>query len=209
VGIKLSDLSPELRRRAHADKRAEIAPSRARRQHQLQGRAAQSAGQDFENAVEDSFFVYRVKSIARLFRMPVPTAPAPNQDQRSCGLRVLSGQAMFDVFGLFVGGGFIGAELKQTAEHKPSLPIIATGMKRGGLQEHQMDALATVAGCGGTARVVWCNGGEIGILREDEIKAAQERFHEGGYGSKSIRWEMFQPPDDWDWLGLRAEKGKP
>ena len=185
---------PEAAQRQYREQvNGEIAPSQERR---LRGHQAQVAGQGFERQVEDTFEAYRALGIARLFRAAVPTAPAP-PGLVERGYRVLSGQALWDVFGWFCDGtGFIGAELKHTAEKKPSLPIIAEGMRRGGLQEHQMNALASLAGDSGTARVVWWNGSEAGILYESEILAADERFYEGGYASRSIKWELFQPVQD-------------
>ena len=214
MGIKRAT-APELIQRLYNEQVEGEIPPKFRRpkspEHQLQGRQAQAAGGDFEGAVLTLCELYKAKRIARLCRMPVPTAPVGAQGgTKGCCYRVLSGQAPFDLYGYYIDGcRYIGAELKSTAKPEPSLPIIARGMKRGGLQEHQMDALASVAGCGGTARVVWSRAGEIGVLYEAEILAAQERFHEGGYASKSIKWDMFQVAEDWNWLGLtRKEKEK-
>ena len=205
MNIDPKGLPPAVQRQIHADKRGEIAPSQERR---LRGKQAQAAGGDFEGAVLRLCVLYKAKRIARLRRMPVPTVPAPKHDQRTHKYRVLSGQAPFDLYGYYIDGcRYIGVELKSTAKPEPSLAIVAAGLKpRGGLQEHQMNALASVAACGGTSRVVWSRAGEIGVLYEPEILAADERFYEGGRGSRSIRWEMFKPPADWDWLGLTGKR---
>jgi len=199
---------PEAVRKQYRDQlNAEVEPSRARR---LQGRQAQAAGGDFEAAILKLCELYETKRVAHLARMPVPTAPAPRRGQRARGLRVLSGQAPFDLYGWTCKcAQAVGVELKSTAKKERRLPIVGEGKKGSGIQKHQLDALASLAGCGGVARIVWSNGGEIGVLSNDDILQAQALYAEGGRGTRSIPWGWFRAAEGWNWLALTAEEGKP
>jgi hypothetical protein len=177
----------------------------------FQGITNRKAGNEFEKRIEPSFKAYAQINRARLDFMPLPMTP--------CGLRhpkmqmplyIPKGKAPFDVYGFapktIVGKPyaiFVGAELKTTAKPEVSLPIVAEGGHASGLAFHQLSALALVAMLGGIARVVWDNGGVIGVLENEAILHhslvyQHSRSSEaagkgtGPRGSRSIQWSAFK-----------------
>jgi len=118
---------------------------------------------------------------------------------------VLAGKPPFDVYGyLYRDAITVGAELK-ASKRKTSLPIVAPDKSGDGIQYHQLDALAGLAQCGGIARIIWNNGGEIGVIRNDDIITAWTTYNHAfksersgknvPFGSKSITWDVFKPVD--------------
>lgn len=179
-------------------------------------------GLDFEKDVEDTFVAYSKANIARLAIMPVPTKPS-GTSRSGAPLYVRSGKAPFDVYGYLVRNGImVGAELKASVR-KPSLRVIMPDSRGSGLQYHQLDALSGLAGCGGKSRIVWNNGGEIGVLTSESIMVAwrvvtkalqsEQSGRQVKIGAKSIDWALFTTVDytnlhgtvGFDWL-LDSEK---
>ena len=206
TGIRSQDLPPAVR--------AKVAPQLADRPppdpaRVLRGHRAEAAGRDFEVVVEETFPAYLALNIARLYRMAVKTNPAPLRGERTRGMRIIAGPALFDVYGWFMDGArFVGAEIKTTWKKAKRLSI----KPKGGLRVHQLDALAALAAAGGDARVVWRNGREYGVLVGADIRQAHERYYEGGRGARSIPWTWFRPIE-WqatggvivlDWLQVMA-----
>lgn len=196
------------------------------------GRMSRDLGNAFEQNIERSFAGYAHAEIAYLDRMPVPMTPCGRRGAHGEPLYIPKGKAPFDIYGyapvrvlpwrkeyrfdpkqttlaLPVGGWgnlpvFVGAELKATNERSNSLPIVHPNGDGSGLEYHQLDALALVARMGGFARVVWDNGGDYGILREDKIVAVHATYEhslaterqgkgKGARGSRSIPWSLFEP----------------
>lgn len=180
----------------------------------VRGGANREAGNDFEKRIEPSFVAYAKIGRAYLDFMPVPTRVIGKRGGMKFPVRVADGKAPFDVYGyapkaVQVGSAtfdiavFVGAELKSSNEPQTSLPIVKPDNHAKGLAYHQLEALALVARMGGIARVVWDNGGEVGILGEAQILhhhlvyEASRRSEEAGrgkgkVGSRSIPWASFQ-----------------
>lgn len=178
-------------------------------------------GSDFEKSIGKGLKAYAAAGVAQMDFMPVPTAPAGVRSKSGAQLRVLKGKAPFDVYGFTLDGDahFVGCELKDS-KREARLPLVGMGKKGNGVQFHQMSALASVAKNRGIARLVWCNGGEVGVLDNTGILQVWEIFLDAdastqsgrtpARGSKSIAWERFTPtkikvfhgePIE-DWLGL-------
>lgn len=172
---------------------------------------AGSAGADFERLIETTFQFYDGRNLARLAMMPVPTRQVGSRNGQP--ILVRTGAAPFDVYGYLVADGrMVGAELKSTVR-KVSLPIIGPERTGSGLQFHQLDALANLAQAGGIARLVWCNGGGIGVLADMDLVniwsifcdaiTSERAGRKAQQNSKSIKWERFETVDkDLDWLVL-------
>ncbi len=157
----------------------------------------------FELEIVKSLPAYRAMDVACLEKMPVPTVATQNRDRNGAPLHRISGQAPFDIYGYTcTGATFIGAEVKNTRQRETSIPIVGPDKKGSGLKFHQLDALAQIALCRGVARIIWCNCGEIGVLKNDDIVLAHDVFTHAlksvksskspPKGSKSIRWELFK-----------------
>ena len=144
-------------------------------------------GRAFEKELEFTFeSLCKKENVAFLAGMPVPTAPRMMNGR---SIRVLSGKAPFDYYGMTRDGIFIGMEAKHNDKVKQSLPIIAP-LKRGtGLQFHQLEALAAVAKNGGIARIVWNNGGLVLNMDNRGILLVHESYNGGG--RKSIPRDLF------------------
>ncbi len=160
-------------------------------------------GTSFENLIEATFQAYYDAGIARLMMMPVPSKQVGLKNGMPMFVR--TGKAPFDVIGyLMRDASMVGAELKSSVR-KNSLPIVAPTKKGDGVQFHQLDALAGLAQCGGVARLVWSNGGEFGVLKDEGILVAWRTYlhamksEESGknvpLGSKSISWDSFVRTD--------------
>jgi hypothetical protein len=166
-----------------------------------------NSGNEFEKEYESHFPTIRTKTGAFLFRMYPPI--------RGTGMRgtmpvfVIVGRALFDVGGWYEVDDdglkravFIGVELKATKQRHPSLPIIGKDSHGSGLQAHQLEALASLHRNGGIAKVVYNNGGVIGVLDGEQIAkvfydygvslAAERMGKKPAMGSRSIRWDMFR-----------------
>ncbi len=161
-------------------------------------------GLQFEDEIEATFEAYDRAHYAQLMRVPVPTKIIGFKDNRP--LIVLAGKAPFDVVGFMCHDAtMIGAELKDT-KLKNSLPVVAPGKHGDGLQYHQLSALASLAEAGGVARLVWRNGGAVGVLRREAILAAYRTYEQARQselsgksvprGAKSIPWERFLQAGD-------------
>lgn len=152
-------------------------------------------GAGFEKLIDRTLEVYALREAAWIARMPVPTAPA-GRDRRGVPLRRLCGPAPYDLYGFANDGVAIGCELKESNQ-RPSLPIVAPGHKGDGLQYHQLDALANLALHHGIARIVWSNGGQVGVLGGAELVLAWRTYNtamtgKARRGDKSIQWEQFR-----------------
>jgi penicillin-binding protein-related factor A (putative recombinase) len=159
-----------------------------------------SRGTGFEQMIEAGFEGYAKAWIARLAMMPVPSRVVYVKGR---AVVVHTHPAPFDIYGFLIQDGrFVGAELKSTTERAASLPIVGPGKEGSGLQFHQLNALLQVASSGGIARLVWENGGEVGVIGNDKLTVAHSVFshalacernnNESPPGSKSIRWELFE-----------------
>lgn len=159
-----------------------------------------SRGGEFEKTCELSFDAYEKMGLASIDFMPVPTKVigyGPTGPKL-----VFNGKAPFDAYGyLKRGARMIGAEFKLTNSPEVSISICQdTGAA--GIAYHQLDALAKLADCEGIARIVWNNGGQIGVLKEDGIIRAynaynaaiiaKQRGNDVKLGSKSVRWTEFE-----------------
>lgn len=196
-----------------------------------QGKVNKRSGHDFESEIAKTFPFYAEAGKAYLDLMNPPMAPAGNRG--GIPLYVPNGKAPFDVYGYaprqvplsFKGlaiphmhqidpeaptqpmmhqlAVFVGAELKASSEPSPSMRIVKPGTHGQGLAFHQLNALALLAKMGGISRIVWNNAGQIGILREAQIIAAEIVIERslaseqagkgpGVIGSRSIKWEVFE-----------------
>jgi hypothetical protein len=157
----------------------------------------------FEHLIGKTFQSYRDARLATMIFLHPPMRVAGMMGRVPCFIQ--AGKAPFDLGGMYydVAGTVIAAELKETAEHATSLPIIGPGKKGSGLQYHQLDALTDVHLGGGVALVLYSNGGEIGLLRGDAIHLAKVQYDASlkaeragkspAKGSRSILWGHFQP----------------
>lgn len=186
----------------------------------LQGIAARDTGVAFEKQIEQSFEAYAKIGRAYLDFMPVPMSPCGRRGAHGEPLYIPKGKAPFDVYGYApahppVGTAqapesqfavFVGAELKASSKPETSLPIVKPDSHASGLAYHQLAALAQIARFGGIARIVWDNGGQIGVLANDAILAAHAIYEasfqselrgngRGATGSRSIKWEHFRAVD--------------
>jgi hypothetical protein len=129
-------------------------------------------------------------------------------------LRVRVGKGPFDIIGyLLADARMIGCELK-SSQQKNSLAIVQPKGDSAGLQYHQLTALAELAISGGIARVVWQNGGRIGVIGNSKIITAWRVYEEvlkseaSGrsvpLGAKSVPWEAFTPVDYTNLYGVVA-----
>lgn len=161
---------------------------------------------DFEKEIGETFQAYRDAKVAHLHFLYPPMRAAGMHGHIPCWVQ--TGKAPYDVAGFFYDkcGTSIGAELKHTKDHENRLPIVGPEKKGNGLQYHQLTGLVDLHDAGGTAMLLWNNGGEIGRLDGEAIflvklqydtmlKAAANR-KEVASGSKSIPWGMFQPVKD-------------
>ena len=184
----------------------------------LQGIAARDTGVAFEKQIERSFEAYAKIGRAYLDFMPIPMTPCGiRHPHTKAPLYIPKGKAPFDIYGhapvetdatkdqkrLSL---FVGAELKASNKPETSLAIVKPDAHASGLAYHQLAALALVARLGGIARIVWDNGGQIGVLGNDEVLAAHAIYEaslqtelrgkgRGPSGARSIRWENFRVVD--------------
>lgn len=166
-------------------------------------RLAQRSGKDFEATIGESLEAYRRLGIAAMDFMPVPMAPAGVLGRHGNMLYTPKGKAPFDVYGMILGSGLaVGAELKASTQPDTALSIVAAESGGKGLQAHQLDALALFAGSKAVARLVWNNGGQVGVLENEGILSVASAYRSSldaeatgrppARGSRSIRWEMFK-----------------
>lgn len=165
-------------------------------------------GKSFEKLISETFTLYARNSIANLMTMPVPTRVVGFENNRP--KLVTCGKGPFDVIGYLIADArMVGAELKSSVR-KSSLPIVGPGREGDGVQYHQLEALAFLAAAGGVARLVWDNGGEMGVLDGDAIQTAKMSYDQSltseqsgrsvKLGSRSLAWEMFRKIGGLDWL---------
>jgi hypothetical protein len=188
-----------------------------------QGMEARKTGTGFEARIGDSFEAYAKTSRAFLDFMPLPMTPCGMRHPRTkAPLYIPKGKAPFDIYGFapqqYAAGTapdgaaeivpvavMVGAECKATGEPETSLAIVKAGTHASGLAQHQLEALALLAKLGGIARVIWDNGGQVGVLKEGGIIYAERVFQmaisaelagkKAAHGSKSIPWESFEVVD--------------
>lgn len=164
--------------------------------------ASKRRGQDFESTIGKDFPEYEGLGLAVLGFMPTPMAPCGVHPVRKHIIYRPKSKPPFDVYGYHLTTGiFIGAELKES-KRAASIPIVGEKKKGNGVQFHQLDALTKLALNSGIAKLVWNNGGEVGVLHESEIINAWNGFihaarsEESGKqperGAKSIQWSMFR-----------------
>jgi hypothetical protein len=157
----------------------------------------------FEKLIGNTFQAYRDSRVASLIFLHPAMRVAGMMGRVPCFVQ--TGKAPFDLAGMYydAGGTVIAAELKETATHDHSLPIIGPGKKGSGLQYHQLEALVDVHLGGGVALLVYSNAGEIGILRGDALHLALVQYQTSmkteaagrtpAKGSRSILWGLFEP----------------
>ena len=167
---------------------------------------------DFEKEFDETFPTILKKTGAFLYWLHPPT--------RCAGMRgsqpvfVITGRALFDVAGwrpvkpepdLAPVAAAIGIEVKRNGDHHTSMRIIGEDGRGSGLQAHQLEALASLHRSGGIARVLWNNGGEIGVLDGEVIAdvfmtygvsvQAEKMRKSFAKGSRSIAWNLFRKID--------------
>jgi penicillin-binding protein-related factor A (putative recombinase) len=152
----------------------------------------------FEKQIGDTFESYRAAGVAELFFLFPPMRVVGMIGKMPA--HIPCGKAPYDVSGYFIGSGVaIGAELKQTAEHENSLSIVGPEKKGSGLHYHQLQALLELHRAGGSAFLLWNNGGEIGLLDGARIAVVSVGYEASlksknpARGSRSIPWGMFAP----------------
>jgi hypothetical protein len=184
--------------------------------NQSKGRQANASGYDLEAAFARWSLRYLKVGICCMARMPVPTVPSRVIDPytgQTGSMRRLSGNAPFDNYGYMMSdvtmtsgriltvGKFIGVELKTTSQFETSLPIVPPEGKGNGLKYHQLCALAHLS-VHGIGRVIWDNGGKLGVLLEDQVIFSHHVYEQAmagkapQRGTKSIPWGSFKemPP---------------
>lgn len=185
------------------------------------GARARRSGSNFETELERSFGAYLDAGIAVIAKMPVPMRPTGLRHPKfKVPLWMPAGKAPFDIYGHTMDTArFIGAEAKSDAKREPSLSIMSPDKSGHGIQAHQLFALDALAKAGGIARVIWSNGGEVGVIGGEKIMTAAAKYEEAlkiskaPLGSKSIRWKEFTVLAysqvgnriTLDWLGMKAK----
>lgn len=169
------------------------------------GALQQRLGADFEKTLELSFDAYLRADLASIDFMPIPTYQTgikhPTTHQP---LLAPKGRPPFDAYGYWhKDATMIGGEFKSTYELGTSLKLVMPDKGGDGVQFHQLDALAKLAMKNGLARIVWNNGGMIGVLQGAKIISAYETMLQAiktesrpgmkaPIGSKSIPWSEFR-----------------
>jgi hypothetical protein len=168
-------------------------------QRKIKGAEAEHAGRTFEKSLSIGHGVYAEHGLARIVKLPVPTAPG-----RGGRFRVLTRRQMYDYTGTFganagpmgdVGQFFgltIGMEAKQNGDVKTSLAIKDDGMRGGGVAYHQMKALAEGwRDFGVISVIVWMNGDSRLVLMPDRVLHYWNLFQ--GRVRRSIPAKEFTP----------------
>ena len=165
-------------------------------------------GKTFEKEIESTFGIYAERNVAYLDMMPVPTVIIKT---KAGVISVPTTKAPFDVYGYWNDGVFIGAELK-SSKRKNSLPIVGPKKKGDGVQYHQLDALYNLAKHRGKSRIVWDNGGEIGVISSNKIVTCYIVYLESlkselsgkspKMGARSIPWKEFKKVITEQWEGV-------
>ena len=169
------------------------------------GSLSQRIGEDFEASMSLTFDAYERHGVASIDFMPIPMYPTGMTNPKTgAPLYSPKGKPPFDAYGYWWNdAAMIGAEFKATSQPSTSLAIIGPDCDGAGLEWHQLDALAKLASKNGIARLVWNNGGQIGVLYGSKIIAAHRIFSDAmkteknptmkaPKGAKSIRWEEFR-----------------
>lgn len=173
--------------------------------------AAVRAGTDFEKLLEHTHAAYRLRGVAAIERMPLPTVPT------RCAAghhRVFSERTGADYRGMFGASSgpvldqrrWIGMSLVMEAkstQEQPSLAIVA-GRQHGGVKLHQLEYLVDAnKNWGSACAVVWRCGAKVGLLTPDRVEEALDTYNRSG-GRRSIPWGRFlEVPQDHglvDWL---------
>lgn len=173
----------------------------------------------FEKEFEALFPMILKRTGAFLNRLYPPMRMAGLRGTMPCFVQ--TGRALFDVVGWmpipaeFLGDNglvgehklarVIGIEQKANRDAKSSMRIVGEDGSGSGLQAHQLEALAAVHRSGGIARVLWNNGGIVGVLDGDAIAAsfyaygvsvqAEKMRKKPAAGSRSISWKLFRQID--------------
>jgi hypothetical protein len=168
----------------------------------------------FEKDFEAKFPIIRKRTGAYLYRLWPPMRIAGMRGSMPSFVQV--GRALFDVAGWHPRKDMvdglqqrsaiaIGIELKDTKDRHSSLRIVGDDGSGSGIQAHQLEALAAVHRDGGIARVLWSNGGQVGVLDGEEIVAAHFTYgvsvqaekmrKKPALGSRSIPWSLFREVD--------------
>ena len=177
----------------------------------------------FEKEFEEKFPIIQKTTGAFLFRLYPPMRVGAMRGSMPCWVQ--TGRALFDVGGwwplklpddapniathpqgnLDLGSMVavaIGIALKSNKDAHYSMPIIGDDGTGSGLQAHQLAALASVHRNGGISRVLWNNGGIVGVLDGDRIASihfnygvsveAEKLRMKPARGSRSIPWSLFR-----------------
>jgi hypothetical protein len=170
---------------------------------------------DFEKELDQKKAIILKRTGAFIHRLEPP--------MRCCGTKgtmpvfVQVGGALFDWAGwvpgemtevngyVFKYANCIGIEQKATKQRHPSMRIVGEDGDGSGIKAHQLEALASLHRSGGVARLLWNNGGVIGVLDGDEIAqafytygvslAAERMRKTPAKGSRSIPWSLFRVID--------------
>ena len=154
----------------------------------------------FEKDIESTFESYAERGVATLMMLPVEKKVVYPGGKPTI---IYAKKSPFDVIGYRVRDAvIIGAELKES-QWKTSVPIVGPGAKGDGLAYHQLEALAELAHCGGIARLLWCNDGHVGVIKDKELVEIFTNYKQAWNSKKagrrpkpgalSIKWEYFAP----------------
>ena len=157
---------------------------------------------DFEDFVQRGFAAIREKTGAWLYWVNPPMVPT--RFAGKCPLYAPTGSALYDIGGWTGPTAVpqaIGFELKATGKFEKTLPIIAPGKKGGGLQYHQLEALAAMHRDGHMAGLLWNNAGIVGYCVGETLAAAfydyevsrasEEMNKKVQRGVRSLSWGKF------------------
>lgn len=165
-----------------------ISPAQQKINRSFAGMRGKRAGDAFERMLEVTHRMYLARGVADIYKLPVPTAPAPRHVRGAHGgLRVLSERQRCDYTGHLIGSGrAVYMEAKSCHEPMGRLPIIGNSRSGFGIKQHQLEALAAADDHGAIGAIVWQNG-------EDVIAASvslflKSKIREGGLKSIDRGW---------------------
>lgn len=166
---------------------------------------------EFEQIIERTFPAIRAKTGAFLYWLYPKTRMVGMRGTMPCFAMV--GRALFDVAGwlpktITDHDGYdrkvnlaVGIEVKETSKLHSSMRIVGDDGSGSGLQAHQLEALAAVHRDGGIARLVWNNGGMVGMITGEQLAhihftygvsvQAEKMRKVPSMGSRSIPWNQF------------------
>lgn len=143
---------------------------------------------DFEREIGSTLPLLALIGVAHLDFMPIPMRPLGPFGPGKSMVFVPRSRPPYDIWGYMKGTArAVGVELKSTKNREDRLAIVGPTSDSSGLDYQQLEALATLAKNGGVARLVWNNGGDIGVLCNEQIVTTFEQYQAALSGGPAAR----------------------